>query len=83
MSNRDDADRRANQTIALGALFAILAHHPGVASASISADPFGALVVRFDFLRSPYRLTVAQLGDDDGRMPLDEPENPTRRRDTP
>lgn len=54
-----DLDALANELVACGALFAALAQTETVTVLQIvEAEETAAMVVRFPFLRSPYRITV-------------------------
>lgn len=61
------SDNLPNELVACGALFAALMDSPVTVERIIEDEDTAAMVVRFDFLRSPYRVTVTM-----------EPTGPTR-----
>jgi len=62
----EEADRRDNEIVAAGALLAVLVMEPldGVLDVVDVVQDEAAIIVRFGFLKSRYRLTVTMEDDD-------------------
>ena len=57
MTTANDNDKLANEIVVIGAMWMILSS----AGATVTVLAGNTMEVEFDFLRSPYRVTVEQL----------------------
>jgi hypothetical protein len=60
-----DEERLANELVATGALFAVLMRSETVTvDRIVEGEETAALIVRFPFLRTPYRVTVTMAPEE-------------------
>lgn len=64
---RPDDDELPNNLVATGAVFALLTRRrfAGLTDVSLPDGPGNQIDVTFDFLKSPYRLTIERVIDDE------------------
>jgi hypothetical protein len=58
-----DSEQLANELVAAGALFGALIDTPVHVESFDEDSPYAGLIVRFDFLKSRYRITVTMEGE--------------------
>jgi hypothetical protein len=64
MPSHVHGDERANATIAAGAVMAALWHIPGCVQVMPDPGDYTSLIVEFEFMKSPYKLTVRRIEED-------------------